>query len=148
MSDPTRLDDEARAREALREQGDAARQLDPAWLEHQREDAFLSPQPEELDPPRERLFSRKVLFGWAFAALVFVFIIRMVLPVVFETVKESVITSMKESVHNTSGVPPAPPLPPLPPVPEVAPVTDAPVVAPAPVAHPATVQTPEKKTRR
>ena len=152
MSDPTKSSDEARASEALREQTDVARQLDPAWMEQRHEDAYLAAEPEQLLAPRERLFSRKVLFGWAFAALLFVFIIRMVLPVVFDTVKESVITSMKESVHNTSGavVAPTPPIPPVPPVPEVkiSPAPAAPVVAPSAGTHSTTVQTPETKSRR
>lgn len=135
MSDPTRFSDEERAREALREQANEPRPLDPAWTDQIRNDQYPATLPDEPVIPAERLFSRKVLFGWAFAALVFVFIIRMVLPVVFETVKESVVSSMKESVHKTSGaavVAPTPPTSVTPALPEVPAQPEAPV-APAPV---------------
>lgn len=72
------------------------------------------PQPVaeiEQPAPKEKLFSRTTLFGWAFATLVVVFVIRMVLPVVFETVKESIVSSLKEPTSNTAApvVAPTPP---------------------------------------
>lgn len=144
MTDPTRLSDEKRAREALRDPADEATRLDPAWSDQINADQYPATLLEQQVLPGERLFSRKALFGWAFAALMFVFIIRMVLPVVFETVKENVVARMKESTHNTSGpsagaavVAPTPPTSPTsvtPALPEV----PAQPEAPAPV----------KKTRR
>lgn len=102
MSDPTRSTEDARARAALHQQADAVNRLDPVWSPEYGDDAYLTSQPEEPVVPRERLFSRKVLFSWAIAALIFVFAIRVVMPVVFESVKEAVISSLKEPNANTS----------------------------------------------
>ena len=134
MSDPTKLPEEERAREALREQADAANRLDPAWLDRYPDDAQLEAQPVPSAATRERLFSRKVLFGWAFAALVFVFIVRMVLPVVFETVKETVLSSMKASTSNSANpvLAPTPPATTLPPIPAIPAVPAAPTAVQAP----------------
>ncbi len=147
MTDPTRFSDEERAREAVRDRADEAKRLDSAWTDQINADQYPAALPDEQGVSGERLFSRKSLFGWAFAALIFIFIIRMVLPVVFETVKENVVAKMKESTHNTSGsgtgtagVAPTPPTAPTsvtPALPEVPAQPKAPV-PPAPV----------KKTRR
>ncbi|MEO7366938.1 MAG: hypothetical protein ABIZ36_03215 [Gemmatimonadaceae bacterium] len=157
MTDRARFSDDERAREAIRDQADEIRQLDSALSRQIRDDQYPATMPEEPAVFPERLFSRKVLFGWAFAALIFVFLIRMVLPVVFETVKESVVSSMKDATHNTGSSPGAPvvaPTPPLPPtsvtpaVPEVPERPGAPTVAP-PRNKPATaVQGPLKKSPR
>lgn len=135
MTDPTRFSDEERAREALRDQDEEARRHDPAWTDPRRADQYPTRLPDEAAARSERLFSRKALFGWAFGALVFVFIIRMVLPVALETAKESFVSSIKESVHNTegSGAAAAAPTPPTTPT-SVAPVApEAPAKPEAPV---------------
>lgn len=154
MSDPTRLSDEERAREALRDQTDEARRLDPSWTDQIRDDQYPAPLPDEPVPSGERLFSRKVLFGWAFAALIFVFIIRMVLPVVFETVKETVVSKMREPTSNTAVQPVIAPVPAVPAIPEIPAIPAIPEVPTAPVLAPSTgngqitVQAPTTKTRR
>lgn len=147
MSDPTRMSDEERAKAALREQGDAVNRVDPVWSPEYGEDVYLTAQPKEPVVPRERLFSRKVLFGWAFAALLFVFAIRVIVPVIIESVKEAVITSVKAS----AGIADAPPLP-RPPAPGAVPATPAPsaapVLAPSSGTNPATTPKLETKSRR
>ncbi|MEP6509090.1 MAG: hypothetical protein ABJC63_12780 [Gemmatimonadales bacterium] len=156
MTDPTRFSDEERARQAVRDQTDAARQLDPAFTDPIREDQYPATRPDEPVDSRDRLFSRKVLFGWAFAALIFVFIIRMVLPVALETAKESFVSSIKESVQSTGGsgaavVAPTPPVAPTavsPAVPEVPEKPGAPAVAPSVKPKATTVQAPKKKFPR
>ncbi|HEY3257464.1 MAG TPA: hypothetical protein VGJ64_01300 [Gemmatimonadaceae bacterium] len=56
----------------------------------------IEPQPE-VPPPRERLFPRKVLIGWALLALVVYFGVRIVSTVVKESVKQAVITAAQKS---------------------------------------------------
>lgn len=151
MSDPTRLSDEEKARQAIREQADEITRLDALLSDQYGHEPYPVAQPADSAIRRERLFSRKVLFGWAFAALVVVFVVRMVLPIAFETAKESIISSMKESTGNTS-VPPivasALPAPNAAPTAPAAPTADvAPVLAPA-KDHPATTPKAETKSRK
>ena len=56
----------------------------------------IEAQPE-TPPPRERLFPRKVLIGWALFALVVYFGVRVVSAVVKESVKEAVTTAAQKS---------------------------------------------------
>ncbi|MGZ4780144.1 MAG: hypothetical protein ACXV5L_13180 [Thermoanaerobaculia bacterium] len=159
MTDPGRMSEDERARAALPSQAEAVNHLDPVWSPEYGEDAYLAAQPVEPEVPRERLFSRKVLLGWSIATLIVVFFIRMVLPVILETVKQTVITSVKTSV----GITDAPPLPAVPPVRPVTPVPAVPVVPELPsgqatpsatqgpvigrtIEKPAPTQTPAKKT--
>jgi hypothetical protein len=51
----------------------------------------------ETPPPRERLFPRKVLIGWALLALVVYFGVRIVSTVVKESVKEAVTSAAQKS---------------------------------------------------
>ncbi|HEX2723740.1 MAG TPA: hypothetical protein VHM24_12555 [Gemmatimonadaceae bacterium] len=67
----------------------------------------------------ERVFSRKVLVGWAAATLLVWFMISFVGPIVVESAKEAIISSMQEAATNTAAPPPA------------LPATPAPVAAPA-----------------
>lgn len=137
MSDPTKRSEEERAREMLREQGEEISRLERLLSQHAQDAQSLS-EIEEPAAPRERLFSRKVLVGWALAALFAVFIVRMVLPIAFDTAKESVVTALKESAGNTTVAAPAVPTAPMPP----AAVIPTPV-APAPTAPSSNPAAPE-----
>jgi hypothetical protein len=77
----------------------------PSWLtDPYADDRYLVPD----EPPpvfhQERLFSRRVLFGWAFATLVIVFAVTVILPMVAPLVRNTVTTSvlgrMKERGMN------------------------------------------------
>ena len=59
-----------------------------------RPEIDLQPEPPV---PRERLFPRKVLIGWALLALVVYFGVRIVSSVVKESVKQAVITAGQKS---------------------------------------------------
>jgi hypothetical protein len=134
MSDPTRLSEEERARAALQEQADEINRLERAISQQYGGAALPVAQTDDAPVAKERLFSRRTLFGWAFATLFVVFMIRMVLPLVFETVKESVVDSMKRSTGVTTvsspAVPPVGPAPAAPATPATPPGDVAPVVAP------------------
>lgn len=132
MSDPTRLSEEEQARATLQAQTEEINRLERV-LAHQYGDGALPVAPAEAaEPSRERLFSRRTLFGWAFATILVVFVIRMVLPVVFESVKDSIITSMREPTTNTA----APVVVPTPP-PGAAPALPAEPATPGATATPA-----------
>jgi hypothetical protein len=79
--------------------------IQPSWLTAPYADErYLVPDEPEPVVHQERLFSRRVLFGWAFATLVVVFavtvILPMVVPLVRETVIESVVGRMNERGMN------------------------------------------------
>jgi hypothetical protein len=80
--------------------------------------------PVETVPPqkykKERLFSRKVLFGWAAATLVLWFSIRVIAPIVVESVESAIVSSIEADDARSGAA--AVPAPPVPPVPAVAPV--------------------------
>lgn len=144
MSDPTRLSEEERTR-ALQEQADEINRLERAISQQYGEASVPAAQVDEAPVSKERLFSRRTLFGWAFGTLFVVFMIRMVLPLVFATVKESVVESMKQSMGITTvsspALPPGGPAsvtPVTPPVPATPPAGAAPVLAPAKPATPVT----------
>ena len=151
--------------------------IQPSWLT----DPYASdryPVPEEPAPvvEQERLFSRRVLFGWALATLLVVFAITVILPMVVPLVRDSVTASvmakMKErgvnvrmDGHNVRvdgpnapvapGAPAAaaiPEVPALPPVPaNAAPAvagTPATALAPATNGHHTKVAAPATKDRR
>ena len=71
---------------------------------------------------KERLFSRKVLFGWAGATLVIWFLVRVIAPVVVESVQSAIVSSIEDEHLGHAAAVPAPPAPP---VPVVAPVPPA-----------------------
>jgi hypothetical protein len=155
MSDPTRLSEEERARAALRQQAEAARRFDPAWSNEYGHDAYPVPQSDEPVLHRERLFSRKVLFGWALATFLLWFSIRFIVPSVLESVKQNVITSVRESTPTTDAPVITPALPALPaePGPAALPAVpaspaapNAPVLAPS-AGHHITPPKPEAKSR-
>jgi hypothetical protein len=129
MSDPTRLPEDEQAKATLHAQTEEINRLERLLSEHGQTAQAIT-EVDEPAPP-EKLFSRRTLFGWAFATLLIVFIIRMVLPVVFETVKDTVVTSMKESIGNTAVTPVVAPAPPT-------------TVIPAPAPAPATPEVPGK----
>jgi hypothetical protein len=107
MSDLTRQSEEEQAKATLHAQTEEINRLERALAQQYGQDSLPVAPIEEPPVPRERLFSRKSLFGWAFATLVVVFIIRMVLPIVFTTVKESVVESVKQSMGIRTVVSPA-----------------------------------------
>ncbi len=96
----------------------------------------LPPQLEELPGPapyqKERLFSRKVLIGWAAVTLVLWFVITFIVPEVVQTVKSEIESRMEPPRSNTA----APVVAPVPVIVEpVAPVTPVePPQPPKPVA--------------
>jgi hypothetical protein len=103
----------------------------------------LGEYPDDITPPpyvKERLFSRKVLFGWAAATLIVWFAFSFIVPVILESVKTAVVESIRENAQpagsNTRdpgrGAQPALPVPPTPDA------LPAPAASPAPsVATPA-----------
>jgi hypothetical protein len=120
----------------------------------QRIDSF---QPHDLEPPppayvKEPLFNKKVMAAWAIAAFAVWFTVKMVIPVVFQSVKTAVVESVKEAekksgtgtitikrngrvIQITTDAPPATPLPPgtaAPANPAATPAPAAKVAAPAP----------------
>jgi hypothetical protein len=151
MSDPTRLSEEKQARSALHAQTEEINRLERALAQQYGQESQSVAPVEEPSAPGDRLFSRKALFGWAFGTLFVVFIIRMVLPLVFATVKESVVDSMKQSMGITTVYSPAlphagaaPAAPAVPATPATPPADAAPVVAPG--THPtATTVAPSTK---
>jgi len=60
------------------------------------------------DPPvkRERLFSRKVIIGWAAAALLFYFAVHMVRTTIKQSITESVRASRAARAHTAGGAHP------------------------------------------
>lgn len=135
MSDPTRLSENEQTKATLLAQTEEIDRLERLLSQH-GEAAHSIAEIEQPDATREKVFSRRTLFGWAFATLLVVFMIRMVLPVVFETVKDSVVSSLKESTGNTAVTPvvaPSPPTPVVIPAPAVpaAPADPAATAAPA-----------------
>ncbi len=72
---------------------------------------------------KEKLFSRKVLIGWAAATLIVWFVLTMIFPIVLERVGDEIRLKMREPSHNTAApvvvpvVVPVPPVPPDPPAP-------------------------------
>jgi hypothetical protein len=143
MSDPTRLPEKE---QSLQAQTEEINRLERMLAQHGQAAQSLA----EVEEPAvsEKLFSRRTLFGWAFATLLVVFVIRMVLPVVFQTVKESVISSMKESVGSTTVTPVVAPAPPTTviPAPAVPATPSEPAATTAPAAKPgATVKVEVKK---
>ena len=107
MSDPTRLPEEEQAK-TLHAETEEINRLEMLLAQHGQQQPIAEIE-QEAKP--ERLFSRATLFGWAFATLLVVFIIRMVLPEVFATVKEEMVGRMREPSVNTSApvVAPTPP---------------------------------------
>lgn len=78
---------------------------------------------------KERLFSRKVLVGWAAATLIVWFVLTMIFPVVLETVGDEIRSNMTEPQTNT-GAPVIDPMPPVPPAPVTPPAPVEPTQAP------------------
>ena len=97
MSDQTNRSDEQRSWEELSEQAEEIARLERALAQQFPNEAHSVTEIEEAPPANERLFSRRVLIGWAIAALLAVFVVRMVLPIVFTTVRESIVGSDREA---------------------------------------------------
>jgi hypothetical protein len=151
MSDPLNPSQREKRETAFASETRPADARDFSWSPDQYSpDRYLVPEEDVPVVHQERLFPRRVLFGWAFATLIVVFAVTVILPMVLPIVKESVISSvmvqMKErGMHGTINgrpVEPAiPDVPPIPPVPAVA--GDAPAVTGEPTAptHPASPAT-------
>src|SRR5215203_4408527 len=141
MSEPTRGPQSQQVRDAELTTGvmRGMEQLDSL-------NAGLEPYPMEplnTVPPapykKERLFSRKVLFGWAAATLIVWFLLTMIFPAVIGSVQTAIVSSIEESARAEAAAVPAPPPPPaaitVTPVPPVPPTVvepaEAPVIDPA-----------------
>ena len=95
-----------------------------AGLDPHAIDPIASAPPPEFK--KERVFSRKVLFGWAGATLVIWFLVRVIAPIVVESVQSAIVSSIEdEHWGSAAAAVPAPPVPPVPPAPVVAPVPPA-----------------------
>jgi hypothetical protein len=151
MSDPINPFEREQRREADPVQ--PADPIQPSWLTNPyADDRYLVPEEPAPVAHQERLFSRRVLFGWAFATLVVVFAVTVILPMVAPIVKESVISSivlqMKERgmnvrVNGQPVEPTMPRIPDIPPAPAIA--GDAPAVVGEPTS-PATALKPAAPT--
>ncbi|HUQ48111.1 MAG TPA: hypothetical protein VM053_07715 [Gemmatimonadaceae bacterium] len=109
MSDPTRLPEDEQTKATLQAQTEEINRLELLLAQHGQSAQSIT---ESDEPPApERLFSRKTLFGWAFATLLVVFLIRIVLPEVFETVKQEIRGHLDEPRDN-SAAPVVAPVPP------------------------------------
>lgn len=115
----------------------------PGFADSYSPDHYLVPEEDLPVVHQEPLFSRRVLFGWAFATLIVVFTLTVIVPMVAPIVKETVINNialqMKERGMNVrvNGQPVEPVIPAIPPVPPVPDVPDVPSIAgePAPAPH-------------
>jgi hypothetical protein len=139
MTDPARMPDSEKAKLAAPDHLDPAARLDPVWSPEYGDDSSLIGPPPDVEPRRERLFSRRVLFGWAFATIVVVFVLKMVMPVVFETVKQTIVTSIRERGGEIDGPAtpaglPAPPAAGTAPTPPTAPAAAKPATPAGPAA--------------
>lgn len=133
MSEPTRGPQSHRVRDAELTTGvmRGMDQLDS--LNAQLEPRSVDPIDEVPPQPyvKERLFSRKVLIGWAAATLIVWFALTMIVPVVLESVGNEIRVKMREPSHNTAA-PVVAPVPPGLPAPVAPPGPIAPTVAPDP----------------
>lgn len=130
MSDPTRPPEVEPTKAALHPETEEINRLEMLLAQHGQTAQALS---EVEESPQERLFSRKTLFGWAFGTLLVVFLIRMVIPIAFESAKDAVVSTLKEASENTAVTP------------VVAPAPPTTVILSAPL--PATPERPEKPER-
>lgn len=104
MSDPERLSKEEQAKATLQAETEEINRLERLLSQHGQS----APSIGQIQAPvaaDEKLFSRRTLFGWGFAALLVVFVIRMILPEVFATVKETIGSKMREPSGNTAVTP-------------------------------------------
>ena len=65
-------------------------------------------QPHSVEPPppayvKEPLFNKKVMVVWALAAFALWFTVKMVFPVVLQSVKTAVVESVKEAEQKSGG---------------------------------------------
>ena len=125
MSDTDSQRDEDLKRAVAHQEATVTDAID--WSEPYAQDRYLETHAEAPVVQDERLFSRKVLIGWASAAFVIWFLLRVIAPIAMERVKRVVISRFPPT-HNTA--PMAPP--------------SAPVTPTAP----ATSKAPEPKSRR
>jgi len=136
MSDPLNPSDRQKRETSFANETRYGDPGSPSWSDDQYSpEHYLVPEEDVPVVHQERLFSRRVLFGWAFATLIVVFavtvILPMVAPIVKETVIERVVGRMQERGMNVrvNGHPVAPAIPDVPPIP-AAPVVPAEPAAP------------------
>ncbi len=146
MSDPNDSFENRQRRDANPTR--AADPVQPSWLtDPYATDRYPVPQEPALLSPREPLFSRRVLFGWAFATLVVVFAITVILPMLVPLVRETVIESVVGRMHDRgmnvriNGHPVGPAVPAIPTMPEIPEIPAIPPV-PANAAEPAAAPAP------
>jgi hypothetical protein len=102
--------------------------------------------PEPAPYVKERLFSRKVIIGWAAATLLVWFAISFIAPIVVETVRAEIESRMIPPTGNTAGQhPDVAPGHPVPAPPDAAPVVAPPAEPLAPVAPVQPVKPPAPK---
>jgi hypothetical protein len=151
MSDPLHPSEREKREAVFANETRAADTPDFSWSGDQYSaDQYLVPEEDGPVVHQERLFSRRVLFGWAFATLIVVFAVTVILPMVAPIVKESVISSivlqMKEQgmnvrVNGQPVEPIMPRIPDIPPGPAIAGNAPAVVGQPTSSAHPASPAT-------
>ncbi len=136
MSDPNRPPEDQLKRDPLPNAVTPAESVTGSWVpDPYASRAYLAPEDEPVVVHQERLFPRKVLVGWSLAALIFWFLITYLAPIVRDTVKESVITSIKEAAKESQAVT-APPTPAAVHTVPTIPATPATPAEPRPPAHP------------
>ena len=89
------------------------------------------PLPEAPPYRKERLFSRKVMIGWAAATLLVWFALTFITPIIAETVKAEIMSRMEPPTTNTA-IPVVEPVPAAPPIPGEAAAPAEPVTPPEP----------------
>ena len=72
----------------------------------------LEPLPEAPPYKKDRLFSRKVMIGWAVATLLVWFALTFITPIIAETVKAEIMSRMEPPTTNTA-TPVVAPVPPI-----------------------------------
>lgn len=80
--------------------------LDPSTTAMTKGIDSFEPHPMEQVPPayvREPLFNKKVMVVWALAAFAVWFTVKMVFPVVLESVKTAVVEGVKEAEQKGGG---------------------------------------------
>jgi hypothetical protein len=139
MSDPINPFESEQRRDANPTR--SADPIQPTWLtDPYANDRYLAAEEPAAVVHQERLFSRRVLFGWAFATLVVVFAVTVILPMVVPRIKQTVIERVVGRMEqrgvriNVNGhtiepvIPEIPEIPAIPAVPAVPAVPTVPAV--------------------
>jgi len=92
---------------------------------------YSEPLPEAPPYKKERLFSRKVMIGWAAATLLIWFALSFVTPIIVESVKAEIMSRVEPPTTNTA-TPVVEPIAPLPSEPVAPAAPPEPAKPPAP----------------